>query len=76
MNYASFIHGLVRADIRLDRKSLSELVKNEPFSFKALVLKVQDSLASLGRPMHGKTYTPILPPATSSPSPSSATATA
>jgi len=42
--YNQFVHGLVLADIALDRKSLSELAQNEPYSFRALTKHVADVL--------------------------------
>lgn len=39
--YSEFVHGLVRADIHLDRKVLADLAVNEPYSFQALVRTVQ-----------------------------------
>eukprot|EP00056_Hartaetosiga_gracilis_P009240 m.132083 g.132083 ORF g.132083 m.132083 type:complete len:131 (-) comp13085_c0_seq3:969-1361(-) len=35
--YSQFMHGLVKADIRLNRKVLSEIAIHEPMSFAALV---------------------------------------
>lgn len=42
--YSSFISGLALSHIKLDRKSISNLAVNEPYSFRALVLKVKDTL--------------------------------
>jgi large subunit ribosomal protein L20 len=42
--YSEFVHGLVRADIHLDRKVLADLAVNEPFSFQALVRTVQSTI--------------------------------
>jgi len=36
LSYGQFIHGLDRAEIRLDRKMLAELAVTEPFTFQAL----------------------------------------
>ncbi|CAK9141157.1 unnamed protein product [Ilex paraguariensis] len=37
VNYGNFMHGLVKENIQLNRKVLSELSMHEPYSFKALV---------------------------------------
>ena len=37
VNYNNFIHGLMKENIQLNRKVLSELSMHEPYSFKALV---------------------------------------
>lgn len=37
MNYGNFMHGLMKENIQLNRKVLSELSMHEPYSFKALV---------------------------------------
>jgi hypothetical protein len=37
VNYGNFMHGLMKENIQLNRKVLSELSMHEPFSFKALV---------------------------------------
>ena len=39
--YSRFIYGLNRSNIKLDRKSLSNLAENEPLSFKAIVDEVK-----------------------------------
>ena len=39
--YSKFIHTLSEDNIKLDRKILSELAMNEPYSFKALVDRVK-----------------------------------
>jgi hypothetical protein len=41
MSYSKFINGLGKQNIELNRKVLSELAMNEPFSFKALVEQVK-----------------------------------
>ena len=41
MNYSTFMNGLKKLDIGLDRKMLSEMAINDPASFNALVAKVQ-----------------------------------
>lgn len=40
VSYSRFICGLNRSNIQVDRKILSELAINEPFSFKAVVQEV------------------------------------
>lgn len=37
MNYGNFMHGLMKENIQLNRKVLSEISMHEPYSFKALV---------------------------------------
>lgn len=41
MAYSRFINGLGKQNVLLNRKVLSELAMNEPFSFKALVDQVK-----------------------------------
>ena len=41
MNYSTFMNSLKKANIDLDRKILSDLVVNDPNSFKQLVDKVK-----------------------------------
>ncbi len=41
MNYSTFINGLKKADISLNRKMLSEIAIADPAAFKALVEKVK-----------------------------------
>ena len=42
MKYSTFINGLKKKGIELDRKVLSELAVNEPNAFKLLVDKVKN----------------------------------
>ena len=42
MKYSTFINGLKKKGIELDRKVLSELAVNEPEAFKLLVDKVKN----------------------------------
>ena len=42
MKYSTFINGLKKKGIELDRKVLSELAVNEPDAFKLLVDKVKN----------------------------------
>ncbi|KAI4368662.1 hypothetical protein MLD38_017196 [Melastoma candidum] len=37
VNYGNFMHGLMKENIQLNRKVLSEITMHEPLSFKALV---------------------------------------
>ncbi|KAI4373633.1 hypothetical protein MLD38_011739 [Melastoma candidum] len=37
VNYGNFMHGLMKENIQLNRKVLSEISMHEPLSFKALV---------------------------------------
>jgi large subunit ribosomal protein L20 len=41
LNYSNFIFGLNRSNMKLDRKILADLAKNEPYSFKAVVDEVK-----------------------------------
>lgn len=41
MNYSTFINGLKKADINLNRKMLSEIAISDPAAFTALVDKVK-----------------------------------
>lgn len=41
MNYSTFIHGLSKAEIGLNRKVLADLAMNEPEAFKSIVAKVK-----------------------------------
>ena len=44
LNYATFIHGMDKAQIRLNRKVLSNLAATEPDTFKGIVDKVKTYL--------------------------------
>ncbi len=44
MNYSSFINGLKKADIALNRKMLSEIAISDPEGFAALVEKAKAAL--------------------------------
>ena len=46
VSYSRLIAGLNRADIRLDRKQLSELAIHQPEAFKAVVEKAKAALAN------------------------------
>lgn len=41
MSYSVFMNKLKKANVQIDRKTLSELAVNEPEAFKAIVTKVQ-----------------------------------
>ncbi|MEI6579349.1 MAG: 50S ribosomal protein L20 [Eubacteriales bacterium] len=45
MNYSTFINGLKKADINLNRKMLSEIAIADPAAFTALVDKVKSAVA-------------------------------
>jgi large subunit ribosomal protein L20 len=44
ISYSRFIYGLNRSNIMLDRKILSNLAQNEPYSFKAVVDEVKTNI--------------------------------
>ncbi|MCA9241374.1 MAG: 50S ribosomal protein L20 [Planctomycetales bacterium] len=46
IRYSEFIHGLDKAQIQLDRKSLSEMAIHDPPGFDAVVEKVKAALAA------------------------------
>ncbi|WP_153556424.1 50S ribosomal protein L20 [Roseimaritima sediminicola] len=46
MRYSEFIHGLGKANIELDRKTLSEMAINDPAGFDAVFDKVKAALAA------------------------------
>lgn len=46
LRYSQFISGLNKADIKLDRKALSELAIHEPDVFKELIGKAKTALAA------------------------------
>lgn len=45
MNYSTFINGLKKAEININRKMLSEIAVNDPEAFKTLVEKAKKQLA-------------------------------
>lgn len=45
LRYSTFIHGLKKANIELDRRSLSELAIQDPSAFDAVVEEVKTALA-------------------------------
>lgn len=46
MRYSEFIHGLHKANIELDRKSLSEIAVCDPAAFDAIVESAKQALAA------------------------------
>jgi large subunit ribosomal protein L20 len=46
MNYSTFMNGINRANITVDRKQLSELAIHEPEAFAAIVEQAKAALAS------------------------------
>ena len=46
LRYSEFIHGLGKAEIGLDRKSLSEMAIHDPAGFDSVVEKVKAALAA------------------------------
>ena len=44
MNYSTFMNGLKKADITLNRKMLSEIAINDPAGFTAIVEKAKAAL--------------------------------
>jgi len=46
LSYSQFMHGLNRAGIELDRKSLSELAFHDPAAFTAVVDEAKGALAA------------------------------
>lgn len=50
IRYSEFIAGLKRANIELDRKSLSEIAVNDPAGFDAIVQAIQAAPAASATP--------------------------
>jgi large subunit ribosomal protein L20 len=46
LRYSEFIHGLGKAELGLDRKSLAEMAIHDPAGFDAVVEKVKAAIAS------------------------------
>lgn len=46
LRYSEFIHGLDKANLGLDRKSLSEMAIQDPAGFDAIVARVKEVLAA------------------------------
>ena len=47
MNYATFMQGLLLAEVRLNRKALSNMAIEDPAAFTALVEKAKSALAAV-----------------------------
>jgi large subunit ribosomal protein L20 len=46
LRYSEFIHGLQKAGIEMDRKTLSEMAIHDPAAFDEVVTKVKEALAA------------------------------
>jgi large subunit ribosomal protein L20 len=46
LRYSEFIHGLAKAGLELDRKTLAEMAVADPASFDAVVAQVKQALAA------------------------------
>lgn len=46
LRYSEFIHGLNKAGIELDRRTLSEMAIHDPAGFEAVVAQVKQTLAA------------------------------
>lgn len=46
LRYSEFIHGLTKANIEMDRKTLSQMAIEDPAAFDAVVDKVKAALAN------------------------------
>jgi large subunit ribosomal protein L20 len=46
LRYSEFIHGLQKAGVELDRKSLAEIAVSDPAGFDTLVQQAKDALAA------------------------------
>ena len=46
LRYSEFIHGLDKAEIRLDRKTLAEMAVNDPNAFDQIVDQVKQALGA------------------------------
>ncbi len=46
LRYSEFIHGLQKAEIQLDRQSLSEMAIHDPDAFDTVVNQVKEALAA------------------------------
>jgi large subunit ribosomal protein L20 len=51
MTYADFIHGLILADVQLNRKALSNMAIEDPAAFKAVVAKAREAVAAAPKPV-------------------------
>ena len=46
LRYSTFVHGLHKANIELDRKVLSDMAIHDPAAFEAVVEQVKEALAA------------------------------
>jgi large subunit ribosomal protein L20 len=46
ITYSQFIHGLILADVQINRKALSNMAIEDPGAFKAIVVRAKESLAA------------------------------
>jgi large subunit ribosomal protein L20 len=46
LRYSEFVHGLVKANIELDRKMLADIAVRDPEAFDQIVQRVKDALAA------------------------------
>ena len=46
LRYSEFVHGLVKANIELDRKMLADIAVHDPEAFDQIVQQVKDALAA------------------------------
>ena len=46
LRYSEFMHGMAKAKLELDRKSLSEMAIHDPAGFDAVVARVKEALAA------------------------------
>jgi large subunit ribosomal protein L20 len=46
LRYSEFMHGMVKAKLELDRKTLSEMAIHDPTGFDAVVARVKEALAA------------------------------
>jgi len=46
ITYSQFIHGLILADVQINRKALSNMAIEDPVAFKAIVARAKESLAT------------------------------
>jgi large subunit ribosomal protein L20 len=44
--YSQFIHGLILADVQLNRKALSNMAIEDPAAFKAVIARAKEALAA------------------------------
>ena len=46
ITYSQFIHGLILADVQINRKALSNMAIEDPVAFKSIVVRAKESLAA------------------------------